>query len=377
MESSAVVLRNLVENQRPMEFTIPSVNSDPSNVFNDRTSSAYLNEKHLFFATFHTIPNIISENKIDCSKAVKWLASQYRNEIWNTHYEKVYFGNNKKAEFDDSFYFLFEDLLVNFDSQNFIVRFLFRNTDRVKVETILGQITRFKKRRTRVNKFSICLIVNTRTGIETMEMKINKPKLSIKDNYNDDLNDIYPTIIKRLSKKNDKGIILLHGKPGTGKTSFIRYLISSVKKNVIFLPPNMASALTNPDFIPILIENPNSIFVIEDAENIVVDREKNGSSPVSAILNISDGLLSDCLNVQIICSFNTDLSKIDNALLRKGRLIAKYEFKELETTKAQSLSQKLGYNSVINSPMSLSAIYNQDDKDFQLVKKTHSVGFKL
>ena len=375
MESQAVVLRNLVENQRPTELSMSSMNSDPSNVFNDRTHS-YLNEKHLFFATFNAIPNFINETRINCSKARLWFANQYKNEIWNTHYAKIYFGDNKNSEIDDMFYFLFEDLIVNFDTNNSIVRFLFRNTELAKVEIVISQIKKFKKRRFRVNESFISLLVNTRMGIETKVMKINKPKLSINDNYNDDLQDIFPTIIKRLSKKDDKGIIILHGKPGTGKTSFIRYLISSVKKNVIFLPPNMASALTNPDFLPILIENPNSIFVIEDAENIVVDREKNGSSPVSAILNISDGLLSDCLNVQIICSFNTDLSKIDNALLRKGRLIAKYEFKDLETTKAQSLSRKLGYNSIINSPMSLSAIYNQDDKDFQQIKKTNSVGFK-
>ena len=87
--------------------------------------------------------------------------------------------------------------------------------------------------------------------------------------------------------------------------------------------------------IPIFIENPDSIFVIEDAENIVLDRERNGNSSVSALLNISDGLLSDCLNIQIICSFNTDVSKIDNALLRKGRLIAKYDFQDLEVEKAR------------------------------------------
>ena len=104
--------------------------------------------------------------------------------------------------------------------------------------------------------------------------------------------------------------------------------------------------------------------MIEDAENIVVDREKDGSSPVSALLNISDGLLSDCLNIQIVCSFNTPLSKVDSALLRKGRLIAKYEFTELEIKKAQQLSNKLGFTSTINSDMTLTAIYNQEDKDF-------------
>ena len=95
------------------------------------------------------------------------------------------------------------------------------------------------------------------------------------------------------------------------KTSYIRYLASMVRKQVIFLPPNMAGAITNPDLISILIDNPNSIFVIEDAENIVINRKKDGYSPVSALLNISDGLLSDCLNIQIVCSFNTDISKID------------------------------------------------------------------
>jgi ATP-dependent 26S proteasome regulatory subunit len=170
--------------------------------------------------------------------------------------------------------------------------------------------------------------------------------------------------------------VLLHGKPGTGKTSYIRYLISRVNKNVIFLPPNMASSITNPDLLSILVENPDSIFVIEDGENIIVDRERNNCSPVSALLNICDGLLSDCLNIQIICSFNTDLSKVDNALMRKGRLIAKYEFKELEIEKAQVLSDKLGFNSTIDCRMNLTDIYNQDEKGFMEKNRKNSIGFR-
>jgi hypothetical protein len=115
--------------------------------------------------------------------------------------------------------------------------------------------------------------------------------------------------------------------------------------------------------------------VIEDAENIVMDRNSEGNSPVSALLNISDGLLSDCLNIQIVCSFNTDISKVDTALMRKGRLIAKYEFKELETEKAQLLSDKLLFHTKINKPMTLTEIYNQDQMSFQQPKQREAIGF--
>lgn len=182
-------------------------------------------------------------------------------------------------------------------------------------------------------------------------------------------------LFKGFQKKNDKGLVLLHGKPGTGKTSYIRHLISIIKKDVIFLPPNMAGAITNPDLISVLIDNPNCIFIIEDAENIIIDREKDGYSPVSALLNISDGLLSDCLNIQIICSFNTDITKVDSALMRKGRLIAKYEFKELEVEKAKQLSKKLGFRSNLNSPMTLTAIYNQNEKNYEQTKRFNQIGF--
>jgi len=345
-----------------------------SEVFAERTG-LYLNECTLFIAHFNAIPNFINEIKIDCKKANNWFAETYKTEIKDFYFDKRYYNGSKSAELDDIFYILYDDLLVGFDTHCSTVRFLFRKTEISKVETVIRGIKNFKERKAKW-KPKILLLVSTNRGMDTKSLQISKPKLNIDDNYNDDFKDIHQIILKRLSKKNDKGLVLLHGKPGTGKTSYIRYLISCLKKEVIFLPPNMAGAITNPALISILIENPNSIFVIEDAENIVVDREKDGNSPVSALLNISDGLLSDCLNIQIICSFNTDISKIDSALMRKGRLIANYEFKELEVRKTQVLSQKLGFNTILNSPMTLTAIYNQEEKDFQQIKKHNSIGFR-
>jgi ATP-dependent 26S proteasome regulatory subunit len=120
---------------------------------------------------------------------------------------------------------------------------------------------------------------------------------------------------------------------------------------------------------------PNSILVIEDAENIISARETTGSSAVADLLNITDGLLGDCLRVQIICTFNTDIRKIDQALLRNGRLIASYEFKELSVEKAQQLSIMLGQEKQITEPMTLSNIYNTDKFYFQRNKTKKSIGF--
>ncbi len=339
-------------------------------VFGENNRS-YISELRLFSAYFGYFPNLWSYNEIDCRKTRIWFEENYKNDIKESIFNKIH-QNRKAPEIDDVFYFIDEDLIVNFDTNCSIVRFLFKKTDICKVEKIADNIRKFKKRKK--TKSEIFLLINSRFGIDTEPMKITKQKLNITENYNDDFLPIHKIITERLNKDKNKGLILLHGKPGTGKTSYIRHLISSVKKKVIFLPPNMASNITSPALLSVLIDNPNSIFVIEDAENIISSREQNVNSPVSALLNLSDGLLSDCLNIQIICSFNTDLSRVDSALLRKGRLIAKYEFKELETQKAQKLSDKLGFQTQIVKPMTLTDIYNQTEINFQ-PEKRKAVGF--
>ena len=133
--------------------------------------------------------------------------------------------------------------------------------------------------------------------------------------------------------------------------------------------------MVDPEFIDLLIDNPNAVVIIEDAENIIMDRRCSHNSSVSNLLNISDGLLADFLNVQLICTFNSSLTLVDNALLRKGRLIAKYEFGKLGVRKAQRLSDLLGFKNLVTKPMTIAEITNPGGKEYKTERK-EIIGFR-
>jgi len=170
---------------------------------------------------------------------------------------------------------------------------------------------------------------------------------------------------------------LLHGDPGTGKTSYIKYLTSLVKdKDILFIPPSMAEMLSEPTIIPFLMDHKNSILIIEDAERVISDREGNGSpAGVSNILNLTDGILGDCLNIQVIATFNMKREKIDQALLRKGRLIAEHKFERLSVQDTNKLLKSLKKDYVVEEGMVLADIYNIETEVFKTINKGNKIGF--
>jgi len=197
-------------------------------------------------------------------------------------------------------------------------------------------------------------------------INIKKPLITdLALHYGTNFVAIHDKIMKNLNKKEGKGIVLLHGLPGSGKTHYIRYLIQEVQeKTLIYVPPDMAKEISSPEFLPFLMQYQDSVLIIEDAENIIKDRNETliPTQAVANLLNLSDGLLGDAMHQQIIATFNCDLTTIDPALLRKGRLIANYEFNKLDLESSKTLSDKLGFGTEhITQPMTLAEIYNQND----------------
>jgi ATP-dependent 26S proteasome regulatory subunit len=168
---------------------------------------------------------------------------------------------------------------------------------------------------------------------------------------------------------------LFHGLPGTGKSTYIKSLIHQQNKKVIFLSPKTAGNLDDMAFTEFLLDNPNCVLVIEDAEELILSRDNNHNSRLSFLLNLTDGLLGESLGIQIIATFNTDLKNIDKALLRKGRLTSIYDFKPLTLDKTNMLLKKLGHDVVVANSLSLADIFNFEiDTNYQ-PKLRKAVGF--
>ena len=247
-------------------------------------------------------------------------------------------------------------------------------TKRHSIQHIIDEVSKFKT--SNKNK-KVGLIVKDEFGLTLQKFDISsKEKLNLSTNYKKDFKKISNKIVKKLNEKNGKGIILLHGKPGTGKTTYIRNLTTQIDKEVIFLPNNMVDMLATPEFVPFMMKHPNSVLIIEDAEKVV--KSRNGGSnetAVSNLLNLSDGILGDCLKTQIVATFNTDRQLIDKALLRKGRLIVEYKFDDLCVDKSNKLLKSLNINHITTKPMPLSDIYNYEDNVGVGENKKTKIGF--
>lgn len=234
-------------------------------------------------------------------------------------------------------------------------------SDNNKLKSLLSVAKSYKKPKIQENHISI--IYNDGMGLTKNKFELKKRDINIEENYNDDFIDVSKDLIKKLNDKNKTGLFILHGEHGTGKTTYIRYLASILKREVIFVPPDMVDVITSPSFIGFLMENPDTVLIIEDGEAAIQQRNNVRTNGVANILNMTDGLLSDCLNISIVVTFNTNTKNLDDALLRKGRLLKRYEFGKLSTEKSQKLLNKLKIDKKATAPMRLSDIYYADDNN--------------
>lgn len=344
-------------------------------------------ETPLYFTTcFNTLPSDLAvevplkSTKENIEKAlriinIKEIGLEVVTKSWNVK-------NNKHVEeaedFVDEYLFKAKDrkatLAVKLLNNNLDVEFLYDAADEALEQWVLNASHKIRAEFGEAKAPSFKVLSKSRSGFYTKNVKTEPFDLDIAKFYNEDFIPINQTIRAAINE-NKAGLILLHGLPGTGKTSYIKDLINSFEEKIfIFIQNEFVNELLHPDFISFLLKHRNCILIIEDAEKVLTTREQSSeNSVVSTILQLTDGLFSDYLNTKIICTFNTSIDKIDKALFRKGRMIAYYDFKALEIAKANALLSTIG-NETTDKPLTLAEIFNMKSQAFVQEEKK-KIGF--
>ena len=173
-------------------------------------------------------------------------------------------------------------------------------------------------------------------------------------------------------KKSSKGLSLLYGPRGTGKTSIINYITTKIDRIVIFIPNSLIeNTINNPEFRKFLKKYNKPVIVIDDCEMLYNDLFSKSNMFVNNTLQLVDGLISDSIEVNIIALFNVDdEDEIDHHLLECNNLLDIIEFSDLSESESCDLSNHLGHNRKYKNKSKLvDIIKNKKTKDLS------SIGF--
>ncbi len=316
------------------------------------------------FSTFGQSLHILRRNQfpskymvgdVGMGKWKDWIAKVEQQYQWLPENRILWMKDNLRGVDGELHFLHLEDgITLRFDSEYEDVQMFYDHNSNAKmVSRFKSELKGLRKDQT---KFEIGFLQSELGSIHIKFREFTPYEEDLTTFLGSEVEQLREAMISSINNEGDSGLYLLHGQPGTGKTSFIKTILSQVKNKAIYITPGYADQLASPDLIGVLMDHPGSVLLIEDAETVLMKRQADNSNAVSNLLNLTDGFPADFLKLNIICTFNTKLDDIDSALLREGRLKGIHEFTKLSIPKANELAKHLGKEIEITKPMTLAEI---------------------
>lgn len=139
-------------------------------------------------------------------------------------------------------------------------------------------------------------------------------------------------------------VLILMGPAGLGKSALINEIIlrAGLPTQIVFDKEVMKNEKLYTSFISSALNDGGGLMIMEDADNILRDRETFNNDMMSRLLNLSDGIV-DTAGAKFIFSANiNNRDDVDSALTRPGRCFDVVEFRELDYNEALNLANAIG-----------------------------------
>lgn len=303
------------------------------------------------------IPSKFYAANVDHKKWEQWISKVEQEYQWLPE-NRITWIEDEGLSFGDHNYFLHLEhgITLRFNYEKGGVQMFYDHESNTEtVERFKKELKELQKKDT---KFEIGFLKRELKSINVKFQKFTPYEEDLTKFLGAEVETLREEMVASISNKSDSGLYLLHGQPGTGKTSYIKTVLSKVKNKAIYITPGFVEHLSSPDLIGVLMDYPGSVLVIEDAETALMKRQADNTNAVSNLLNLTDGFPADFLKLNIICTFNTKLDDIDPALLREGRLKGIHEFNKLSIPQAKELADHIGKELEITRPMTLAEVCN-------------------
>ena len=203
---------------------------------------------------------------------------------------------------------------------------------------------------------------------QSVNVPLNRDRLPVSEMYpflkGESLESYYDRYMQ-----SSANILLLIGPPGTGKTTFIRGLLSHTNSSAIVSYD--ANILDKDGFFAHFIESDESVMVLEDSDAFLAPRTE-GNTMMHRFLNVGDGLVTTKGKKMIFSTNLPSVRDIDSALTRPGRCFDIVTFDTLNLEQAKKLADKLEVSlNVVKDSYSIAEVFNEQ----QHKPKERKVGF--
>ena len=308
----------------------------------------------VYIQMFNEFPNLYVINfVIDMENILRKLKRKY--ELTDKEFviktEEACRDNWNRINYSSSTYLiqLPDKILLNLSSSKAEIYYS-KDTDNKSIRELVNTLKTRKKKKN-PDRRSFYLLKSEGGDFTLQKIEAKKTDIDLSLFYNDDFLPFHETITQFLDRKDESGVVLIHGKHGTGKTSYLKHLIFNTEHKFILVPRNLFSVLDSTKLFFFLKEFNDFVLVIEDCDILLTGAAKY--NPLVGFLRNAEGLMSNGFTYKLICSASISGHQVNFSYLRKAQEIYRYEMTELTVEKANQLRKMYNIKEQVKRPMVL------------------------